>query len=76
VTNQAELIEIICEKVRSHAVADRIREIAKTRTNLDPSYWANVMLRESWREEHGSYDEWDRVAKAGGVDPTQFGEAT
>lgn len=30
----------------------------------DPLYAMNVVLREAWREEHGSTEEWDRAAAA------------
>jgi hypothetical protein len=30
----------------------------------DPMYALNVVLREAWREEHGSTEEWDRAAAA------------
>jgi hypothetical protein len=33
----------------------------------DPMAAINVVLRESWRAEHGDTAEWDRVAAADGV---------
>lgn len=66
------ILDTVCGQVYP-AVADRIREVAKTRSNPDPNFWCNVMLRESWYVDHGSYDEWDRMARAGGIDPLQFG---
>lgn len=73
-TSEAQIIELVCAEV-SAEVGDAIRLVAKTRKNPDPNFWANVMLRESWRNEHGSYDGWDEAARAGGVDPAIFGPA-
>lgn len=73
--SEREVIDIICREV-SAAVAKRIHKVHRSgRRSSDPNYWANVMLRESWREDHGDYGEWDRIAIAGGVDPLQFGKA-
>jgi hypothetical protein len=75
VVTERQIIEEICAEV-SETVAKRIRKVHRSgRHSRDPNYWANVMLRECWREDHGSYDEWDRVARARGVDPLQFGKA-
>ena len=69
------ILDTICSEVPPE-VAKRIRKVHRSgRRSTDPNYWANVMLRESWRAEHGSYEEWDRMALAGGVDPLLFGKA-
>jgi hypothetical protein len=67
-----KVVELMCEGVEAE-VADRIRNVAKTRTSSDPNYWINVATRETWKYENGSYDEWDKAAEASGLDPTLFG---
>lgn len=73
-TSEEGIIDIVCGEVEP-AVAKRVRRVAASRRSTDPSYWANVMLRESWWVEHGSYDGWDEAARAGGQDPTMYGPA-
>lgn len=73
-TSEEGLIDIVCGEVEP-AVAKRIRKVAATRRSSDPQYWANVMLRESWHVEHGSYEGWDAPARAMGQDPTMYGPA-
>lgn len=65
------VVETVCTVVEPE-VAERIRNVAKTRTATDPQYWSNVMTRESWYVEHGSYDEWDEAALAAGQDPSIY----
>ncbi|HVQ60353.1 MAG TPA: hypothetical protein VMS60_15745 [Solirubrobacterales bacterium] len=71
---EAEMIDIVCSQVEP-PIADRIREVAKTRSSMHPNYWANVMLRESWFVANGSYDEWDCMCRDTGKDPATFGPA-
>lgn len=68
------IVEIVCGEAKPE-VADRIRAIAKTKKTADPSFWSNVMMRESWYVEHGSYAEWDEAALAAGQDPTIYSAA-
>lgn len=33
----------------------------------DALAYIQAMLRETWKDDHGSYSRWDRAARAGGV---------
>lgn len=69
--SEMEIIDAVCTDVEP-AVAKAVRHVAKTRRSRDPNFWANVMLREMWFIDHGSYDGWDASCRAGGIDPLQF----
>lgn len=72
---EQQLIDIACGGDIEPEVIEAIRNIAKTRRSMDPNFWLNVTLRETWKFDHGSYDEWDKAARASGNDPTEFGPA-
>jgi hypothetical protein len=64
--SKREKLDLMCAMV-SPAVKARVKHFFRGRAMTDPQYVMNVVLRESWREQHGDTAEWDRVAAAAGT---------
>lgn len=62
----ALLAENLNPQERAQIMA-RVEKHFRGRSMDDPNDALNVVLRESWRAQHGNTEEWDRAALAAGV---------
>jgi hypothetical protein len=65
--SKKQKLALICETVPPAVAAAVEKHFRGRPMPTDPMAAINVVMRESWRAQHGDTAEWDRAAAAGGV---------